>query len=100
MLIIFVSTIFCILWYNFLLNVAIYAFTFSFNCFNLWDIIPGLTQGGGKGIGRLTLCGPKEAMWTQLGEMMNGGIVSGKGVIYEDKGVRPPKVRVSQVVPL
>jgi len=30
MLIIFVSTIFCILWYNLLLNVAIYAFHFFF----------------------------------------------------------------------
>ena len=39
---------------------------------------------GGKGIGRLTLCGPREAMWTQAGEMMNGGIVSGKEVIYVD----------------
>ena len=31
----FVSVIFCILWYNFLLNVANYAFSFSFSCINL-----------------------------------------------------------------
>ena len=41
-------------------------------------------------MGRLTLCGPKEAMWTQVGEMMNGGIVNGRGVVHVDKGVGPP----------
>ena len=64
-------------------------FTFSFNCFNLWGIILGLTQGGGKGIGRLALCGPKMEMWTQVGEKMNGGIVSGKGLICAGQGVGP-----------
>jgi len=69
--------------------VVIYAFTFSFSCFDLWGILRGPTQGGGKGIGKLTLCGPREAMCTQVGEMMDGGIVSGKGVRYADKGVGP-----------
>ena len=63
-LIIFAPTIFYILWYNFPLNVANYAFSFSFSYFNLQCIIPGLTQGGVKGIGRLSLCGPMGAMWT------------------------------------
>ena len=82
----FVPTIFCILWYIFLLNVVIYAFAFIFSSFNLRGIIPSLTQGGGKGMGRLILCVPKEAMWTQVGEMMNGAIVNGRGVVYVDKG--------------
>ena len=64
-------------------------FTFSFNCFNLRGIILGTTQGGGKGIGRLALCGPRMGMCTQVGEKMNGGIVSGKEVICVDKGARP-----------
>ena len=64
-------------------------FLFFFSCINLRGIIPGLTQGGGKGIGTLVLCGPRMEMWTQVGEMMNGGIVSGKGVIYADKGAGP-----------
>ena len=88
MLIFFVLIIFYILWYSFLLNVANYIFTFSFSCFNLRGIIPSLTQGGGKGIGRLTLCGPMGPMWNQMGETMNGSIMSGRGVIYMDKGAR------------
>ena len=59
---VFVLAIFCILWYIFLLNVANYAFTFLFNCINLRGIVPGPTQGVGKG--RLTLCGPNGGMWT------------------------------------
>ena len=89
MLINFVPTIFFILWYNLLLSVAIYDFTFSFSYFKFQGIVPGLTQGGGKEIGRPTLCEPIEAMWTQVGEMMNGGIMSGRRVIYVDKGAGP-----------
>ena len=64
-------------------------FYFSFNCVNLRGIILGLSQGGGKGIGRLALCGPKMEMWTQIGEKMNGGIMSGKEVICVGKGAGP-----------
>ena len=38
-------------------------------------------------MGRLTLCGPSEEMWTQVRDMMNGAIVNGRGVTYADKGV-------------
>jgi len=78
-LIIFVPAIFCILWYNFQLNVTNYAFSSFFSCFNLRGIILGLTKVGTKGIGRLTLCGPRMIMWTQVGEMMNGGYSDWKG---------------------
>ena len=64
-------------------------FTFSFDCFNVWGIILGLTQGGSKGIERLALCEPRMGMCTQVGEKMNGGIVSGKGVICAGKGAGP-----------
>ena len=101
----FVLAIFCILWYISLLNVAIYAFNFLFSYFNLQGVVPSLTQGGDKGMGRLTLCGPNEEMWTQVGEMMNGAIVNGRGVIVNGAIVwirerdHAIKVGVSQVVP-
>lgn len=71
------------------LNVVNYAFSFCFDCFKLHGIILGLTKGGGKGIVRLVLCGPKMGMWTQVGEKINGDIVSGKGVTCSGKGVGP-----------
>ena len=37
-------------------------------------------------MGRLTLCGPSEEMWTLVGDMIIGAIVSGRGAIYVDKG--------------
>jgi len=42
-----------------------------------------------RGRGELALCGPYRGMWTQMGEMMNGVIMSGKGVIYVDEGAGP-----------
>lgn len=59
MLNVFVPTIFCILWYIFLLNVANYVFTFIFSCINLWGIILAPTQGVGKGREKAN------PMWTQ-----------------------------------
>ena len=85
----FVSTIFCILWYIFLLNVANYSFIFLFNYINLRGIISGPTQGVGKGKGRLTLCEPNGEMWTKVGKMMNEVIMKGREVIYVDEGARP-----------
>ena len=40
----------------------------------------------------LTLCGPSGGMWTQVGEMMNDGIMSGKGVIYVSERAGPCSV--------
>ena len=40
-------------------------------------------------MGRLSLCGPKMEMWTQVREMMNEGIVSGKGVLCVGRGAGP-----------
>ena len=85
----FVPTIFCILWYIFLLNVAIYAFTFSFQLLQPPGHRSKPDPRWGQGNGRLTLCGSREAIWTQVGEMMNGGIVNGRGVVYVDKGTGP-----------
>ena len=74
-LIIFVPAIFCILWYNFLLNVAIYAFHSFFQLLQPSGHHSRPDPRWGQG--------DREAnpMWTQVGEKMNGGIVSGKGVI-------------------
>ena len=43
----------------------------------------------GKGKGRITLCGPSGGMWTQVGEMMNGVVMNGRGLIYVDEGAGP-----------
>ena len=64
-------------------------FSFSFSCLNLKGIIQDLTKGGGKCIGRLAIYGPRIEMWTNVREMMNGGIVSGKGVVCAGKGAGP-----------
>jgi len=40
-----------------------------------------MTQGVGKGKGELTLCGSNGGMWTEVGEMMDGVVMSGKRVI-------------------
>ena len=84
-----VPTIFCIVQYIFLLNVANYAFTFSFSGINLRGIVPSSTQGVGKGKGKLTLCGPSGEMWTQVGKMMNGVMINEREVIYVDGGAGP-----------
>ena len=55
---VFVSTIFCIFGYFFLLNLTNYVFTFLFSCINLWGVIPDLIQGVGKGKGGAS------PMWT------------------------------------
>jgi len=47
--------------------------------------------------GKLTLCGPSGGMWTQVGEMMNGVIMSGKGRIRERD--HATKIRVSHEIP-
>ena len=70
-----VPTIFCILWYIFLLNVAIYAFIFLFSCVNIWASFQAMTQYVGKGKGQTN------PLWMQAGEMMNGVIMNGKRVI-------------------
>ena len=81
MLIMLLLAIFCILLYIFLLNGVIYACNFLFRYFNLWGIDQSLTQGGFKGMWRLTLCGPSEAMLAQVVDMMNWFVLSGRGVI-------------------
>lgn len=67
MLNVFVPTIFFILWYIFLLNVANYAFTFLFSSINLRGIVPSPTQGVGKGKGKA------KPMWTQWRSLGLGG---------------------------
>ena len=49
-------------------------------CINLWGIVQGLTQGVGKWKGKAN------PIWTQVGGMMNGLIMSGREVIYVDEG--------------
>lgn len=61
---VFVPTIFYILWYNFLLNVANYIFSFIFLCINLWALFQVQPKVWAKGRGWLTLCGPNGGMWT------------------------------------
>jgi len=85
----FAPTIFCILWYNFLLNVANYAFYFSFSCINLQASFQAWPKMWGKGRGWLTLCGPSGGMWTQVGGDMIGGVMSRRGVMYANWGAGP-----------
>jgi len=47
---------------------------------------PKVWERGGE---RLTLFGASGGMWTQVREMINEVIMSGKGVIHVDEGVGP-----------
>ena len=85
----FVPTIFFILWYIFLLNVAIYAFTFLFQLLQPLGHHSRPDPRWGEGDREADPMWTHGAMWTQVGEMMNGGIMSGRGVIYADKGAGP-----------
>ena len=61
---------------HFLLRVDKLCFFFSFSCINLRGIVLALTQSVDKGKGRLTPCGPNGQMWTRMGNMVNGVIMS------------------------
>jgi len=89
MLNVFVSTIICILWHIFLLNVANYAFTFFSVHQPLGHHSRPDPRCGKRGMGRLIVCGPNGQIVTQMGEMVNGVIMSGRGVVYMDEGVGP-----------
>jgi len=53
-----------------------------------------------KGRGELALCGPKRGKWTQVGEMMNGVIMSGQGGYMRIREWdHATKIRVSHEIP-
>ena len=86
---VFVRTIFCILWCFFccmcpyvLLTFFLVASTFGLHS-RPWPKV------WARGRGERTVCGPNGGMWTQVGDMMNGVIMSGKGEIYVDERVGP-----------
>jgi len=49
----------------------------------------------GKGRGWLNLCGPSGGMWTLVGKMMEGIIISGKGDDMYELGNHTFKIGVS-----
>ena len=84
----YVPTIFCVLWYIFLLNVTKYAFFFlAASTFGLHS--RPSPKVWARGMGMLTLCGPSGGMWTQVGGEMIWGVMSGRGVIYVNREVGP-----------